>query len=296
MKFLSFVLLAVLAVPAAFAQKKEIAQLQRDFADLQNEVRTLQSDFNVKHGQLMERLQQILDASRQSSTSIAVLDSAIRDRLKEQLAAPVANLNTRLDQVAQEFQGTRESVADISSRMGRLQQQIDELTKLVQVLQAGPPAPPPSSTGSGAPPSAMSAQQLYDQAMRDRSGGALDLAMNGFQEYLKHFGNTELAPNAQFYIGMIHYDRNEYPQALQAFDTVLEKFSENPKTPDAMYMKGMTLLRSGQRNDGAKEFRNVIQQFPRSEVADRARAQLKGLGLNPPTTPAKSKRSRTGEG
>ena len=46
--------------------------------------------------------------------------------------------------------------------------------------------------------------------MRDRSGGNLDLALQGFQEYLRYYGNTDLAPNAQFYIGQIHYDKNEF--------------------------------------------------------------------------------------
>ena len=102
------------------------------------------------------------------------------------------------------------------------------------------------------PPPGMSAKSLYESALRDRSGGNLDLALQGFQEYLRYYGNTELAPNAQFYIGQIHYDKNEFGPALQAFDAVLEKYPENNKTADATYMKGMALLKSGQRNEAAK--------------------------------------------
>ena len=61
----------------------------------------------------------------------------------------------------------------------------------------------------------MSAKSIYESALRDRSGGNLDLASQGFQEYLRYYGNTELAPNAQFYIGQIHYDKNEFGAALQ---------------------------------------------------------------------------------
>ena len=69
--------------------------------------------------------------------------------------------------------------------------------------------------------------------------------MQGFQEYLRYYNNTELAPNAQFYIGQIHYDKTDFAPAVQAFDTVLEKYPENNKTADATYMKGMALLKSG---------------------------------------------------
>ena len=138
----------------------------------------------------------------------------------------------------------------------------------------------------------MSAKSVYETALRDRSGGNLDLAMQGFQEYLRYYGNTELAPNAQFYIGQIHYDKNEFEPALQAFDAVLEKYPENNKTADAMYMKGMALLKSGQRNEAAREFLNVITKYPNAEVAAKARTQRKALGLSVPTAQSRSATKR----
>ena len=138
----------------------------------------------------------------------------------------------------------------------------------------------------------MSAKSLYETAMRDRSGGNLDLALQGFQEYLRYYSNTELAPNAQFYVGQIHYDKNEFQPALQAFDAVLEKFPDNNKTADATYMKGMALLKSGQRNEAAREFLNVITKYPNSEAAPKARIQRKALGLSVPTAQPASARKR----
>ena len=138
------------------------------------------------------------------------------------------------------------------------------------------------------PPPGLSAKQLYDSAMKDRSGGNLDLALQGFEEYLKYFSSTDLAPNALFYIGQIHYDKNDFPNAIKAFDMVLERYPENNKTPDAMYMKGMALLKSTQRNEAAQEFLALMQKYPNAEVTAKARLQRKALGLNSPaTTPVK---------
>ena len=138
----------------------------------------------------------------------------------------------------------------------------------------------------------MTAQGLYDSARKDMSGGNLDLAVQGFQEYLRFYGNTELAPNAQFYIGQIHYDKNDFAPALQAFDTVLEKYPENNKTADANYMKGMALLKSGQRNEAAREFLNVVQKYPTAEVAAKARTQRRALGLTTTGAPASARRRK----
>jgi tol-pal system protein YbgF len=282
---------ALLVPSAAFAQKREVQELQRDVANLIQDIKTLSATV----AQINERTQLTYDTAQKSNTSLAVLDNAIRDRIKEQLSAPIAALNTRLDTMTNEFQSVRESVADVNTRLGKMQLQMEDIANAVKTLQA-PPAPPPGATApttSGAapssPPPGMSAQQLYDSAQRDRSGGQLDLAMQGFEQYLQWYPNTELAPNAQFYIGQIHYDQSRWDDALKGFDAVLERYSENSKTADAMFMKGMTLLRSGQRNEAAKEFLNVIQQFPRSEVAAKARTQRAALGLKSPTGASKSR-------
>ncbi|HYI97994.1 MAG TPA: tetratricopeptide repeat protein [Bryobacteraceae bacterium] len=294
--------LAPIAVQGA---NKETIQLQRDVALLQEDVRTLQRSLDEKMTALRTLVEQTLAASHKSGTSVAVLESGIRDRMLEQqktLAGPVANMGAKIDQVANDFQNLRESIADLSERMNKMQTQIVDLNNTVKIMSA-PPAPPPA-TGTGldgsptapsnAPPAGMSAKSVYESALRDRSGGNLDLASQGFQEYLRYYGNTELAPNAQFYIGQIHYDKNEFGAALKAFDAVLEKYPDNNKTADATYMKGMALLKTGQRNEAAREFLNVITNYPNSEVSLKAKTQRRALGLSvpPPATAPTAARKR----
>ena len=59
-------------------------------------------------------------------------------------------------------------------------------------------------------------------------------------------------------------------------------------TADARYMKGQTLVKMGKRTSGAAEFRQLIKEYPRSEQAVKAQAQLKQLGLSA-ATPARRK-------
>jgi tol-pal system protein YbgF len=307
MKVIRPLVLALALAPAAlFGANKEMQALQRDVFLLQEEVRNLQKSLNEKMTEVRTLVEQTLAASNKSGTSVAVLESGIRDRMVEQqksLTTPVINMGVKIDQMASDFGALRESISDLSERMNKMQTQIVDLNNTVKVLSA-PPAPPPgvsegpAATTSAAPapatpPPGMSAKALYDSAMKDRGAGSFDLAVQGFQEYLRYYGNTDLAPNAQFYIGQIHYDRNQFEPAIRAFDAVLEKFPSNNKTADATYMKGMALLRSGKRNDAGVEFLNVITNFPNSEVAAKARTQRKALGLNPnPTVPAASTRPK----
>ncbi len=118
-------------------------------------------------------------------------------------------------------------------------------------------------------------------------GGKPDLALQEYAAFIKYYPTSDLAANAQFYIGTIHYGRNEFEDAVKDFDAVLERYPNGNKTADAFYYKGISLVKMGRSRDARKEFATVIQQFPRSAAADKARAQMKALGFN---TPAKGKK------
>jgi tol-pal system protein YbgF len=298
MRVARLIFVGFVATLSLSAQKREIVELQRDIASLQEQMRQLQRTIDEKMASLSTLIQQSIESSNRGNTSLAVLEGGIRERLAEQqknLVGPVASLGVKLDQMSTEFQGVRESVMDLTERMNKMQAQMTDLGNSVKTLQAPPAPPPPTGSNPGTaatPPPGLSAKQLYDSSMKDRSGGNLDLALQGFEEYLKYFSDTELAPNAQFYIGQIYYDKNDFPNAIRAFDAVLERFPENNKTPDAMYMKGMALLKSTQRNAAAQEFLTLIQKYPNSDVTAKARQQRRALGLSVPPAPSSSKRTR----
>jgi TolA-binding protein len=283
----------LLACVPLTAQKREIVELQRDVAAMQEQIRALQRTLDEKLGAMGVQVQQTFDSVNKINTAVAVLESGLRDRVQQELkgvSGPVLGMNTRLDSITGDVQALRTSVEDLNTRISKLSTQMTDLNNSFKLLDARP-APPGSegssamTSGSTTPPPGLSASQLYDSALRDLTGGNLDLAMQGFTEYLRYFDATDRAPNAQFYVGQIHYNRGEYDNAIKAFDAVLDR-GENNKTADATYMKGMSLLKSGRRTEAGKEFLNVIQKYPKSEVAPKARDARKALGLSVPSASA----------
>jgi TolA-binding protein len=61
----------------------------------------------------------------------------------------------------------------------------------------------------------------------------------------------------------------------------LEKFADNPKTPDARYMKAMCLMKLGRNDSAAREFRDIYARYinDHPEIAAQAKAQLHDMGL-----------------
>lgn len=280
---LSLVLLLSLSALPALAQKEKIAEIQRDILLMQDQIRALQRSQDEKMAAMQVLVQQTLESANKANTAVAVLDAALRDRMKEQeklLVAPVANVGARVDTMSNDFAGVRESITDLSSRMGKLQNQLADINSAIKTLAAPPPPPPAAgspTTAAGGPPAGVSAETLYNGAMRDKSAGNADLAIEQFQNYLKWFGSTDLAPNAQYYIGEIKYLRGDLDGALMAFDTLLEKYPDNPKTSDAMLQKGRALVKAGFKAEARQEFTSLIKKFPNHDNAAKARTELAAL-------------------
>jgi tol-pal system protein YbgF len=139
----------------------------------------------------------------------------------------------------------------------------------------------PPSGGSAVSPSgpAPSADTLYSNGLRDITSGKYDLARQEFQDYLKYYGDTDLASNAQFYLGEIAYQQRNYDQAVNEYDRVLTAYPRSFKLAPARFKKGMALIELGQKAAGVRELREVVKRYPGTEEERRARAKLKDLGI-----------------
>src|ERR1017187_1781119 len=150
-------LLAFSLVPGlAFAQKRDLIDLQRDVAALQDQVRSLQQSDSENMGKIMGLLQQAIDTINKVNTNIALLDKS--------MSSPMASVGTKVDSMAGEFQAMRVSLDDVSSKLAKLQQGLIDLNNTVKVISA-PPAPPAlaggCAPGTAAPPAGVTSATCY---------------------------------------------------------------------------------------------------------------------------------------
>ncbi len=283
--------LVLVSAPSLLAQKREdILSIQRDVAQLQDQIKQLQTSQDQKMAALESLIKQALDQSNQASASMTALQRTLTDRLNDQqtkVAAPIAVLGTKVDQSADEMRGVRENLAALSSRLANLDNKLSDISSAVRTLSQPPAAPPPGAPGAPpaasngvAPPPGVSAESLWLNAFRDYSSGKDDLAMMEFNDYLKYFPSAENAASAQYYVGQLYNRAKMYDDAVQAFDAVLERYPDNPKTPDALYGKADALLHGGRRAEAAMEFKDFLGRFPTHSLARNAQAQLRELGTS----------------
>jgi TolA-binding protein len=201
------------------------------------------------------------------------------------VVGPVVGLGTKVDQMADDYKAMKENINALSAQLSKLDTKLADISGAVRTLSN--PVAPPTATG-GPPANVPSAQTLWENANRDLSGGNDTVAMQELVEYLKYYHETENAPTAQYNIGTI-YDRADQSQdALKAFSAVLD-FPENPRSPDALYWKGMELMKMNQNTDAAATFREFLKRYPTNENARKARANLANLSVPARTTTHKQK-------
>jgi len=275
--------------PAA-AVAREIIELQRDVTSLLQGQKDIATQVTQDHTVMRTLIEQSNDTVGKLNGTMSGLQKSVQD--------VQANSGARLDTMSTQVQGLSDNLEEIKSRLGKLNQQLVDLQNTVQSVDAKiscgsvPPGAAPASSPSGGAitqrtgspasspsGSAPSADTLYSNGLRDVTSGKYDLARPEFQDYLKYYGDTDLASNAQFYLGEIAYSQRQYSQAVSEYEKVLTNYPKSFKLAPARLKKGMALIEMGQKTPGVKELREVVKRYPGTEEERRARAKLKELGV-----------------
>jgi len=270
------------------AVARELIELQRDVTSLLQGQKDLSTQLTQDHTVMRTLVEQSSDNVGKLSATMSGLQKSVQD--------VQANGGARLDTMSTQVQGVSDNLEEVKSRLGKLNQQLVDLQNTVQSLDAkisgGGAAPAGSvpasggttSTPTGAstamPPAsaAPSADTLYSNGLRDITSGKYDLARSEFQDYLKYYGDTDLASNAQFYLGEIAYSQKQYSNAVSEYEKVLTTYPKSFKLAPARLKKGMALIELGQKTGGIRELREVVKRYPGTEEERRARSKLKELG------------------
>ena len=267
----------------------ELVSIQRDVAQLEDQMKQLQKSVDDKTAALTALLQQSIEASNKTAAAMQLMQRNLDQKLAEQqtkLVAPVATLGTKVDEMSGDFSAVRENVKELVRKMNELSTKVDDISSAVRTLNTTP-APPQSAVQAGGtaqqatdgPPPGWSAELSYNTAYRDFQGKKDDLAIEELAQFLKYAPQSENAPNAQYYIGQIYYRGEDWENAAKAFDAVLEKFPANSKTSEAQYMKACALMKAKHKTAAGAEFKAFIAKYPDSPRAKDAHIYLQELGM-----------------
>ena len=292
---------SLLTPQPAGAVNRDMVELQQQVSQLLQGQQDLRSAVDSNSASIKTLVQQSLDSVSKMNEQMAGVQKAVQE--------VQANTGARIDSMTQQTQGISDNVQDVQARVGKLAQQLNDIQNTLQSIDAkvsggapasgagapgfsngggapaGAPGPGPSSNNTGAPGASgaplapISADTLYQNALRDYTSGKYDLSQQEFSDYIRNFPANDLASNSQFYLGEIAYAQNDFKDAIAAYNVVLDNYPKSFKLAASLLKRGLAELELGTKASGIRDLREILRRFPGSDEARRAQSKLRELGV-----------------
>jgi tol-pal system protein YbgF len=266
--------LIFLALTPAKAADKEQRQLMADIRMLQEQSQQLQNLIGSLNAALTEALK------------------AVNARLDEQANATrkgLADQKLIIDNLSSDLRIVREKVDDNNVRISSLSQEVDALRQAVQqqAPRVGPAPeaaldPAAASPGTAIPdagaapavPVGASPTRLYDLAFSDYTAGQWDLAIQGFESYIRSFPKSDRADDVQVLIGNSYLQAGKNDKAAEAYDKAIRTYPGGDAIPEAYYKKGLALRNLKQLEPACQAFGYAATNYPDSPAGQLAKQQM----------------------
>jgi TolA-binding protein len=305
-----FLVLAGCAPETSPLLRDDVARLRTDLLRIEQTLQRFQAEVKAELGRSDRQTAQTLTEIQRSVAQLgARFDELGRDT--GQLQGRLDSIRQRLDALALhvEVGGGMPRTPRAPADPGHAgPSPTTPPTSATSPPSSAPPAPgtspasgmsaAPADPGGRAPdrPSAAAgpareAVELYQTAYIDYTRGNYNLAITAFQEYIRRYPSTDLAEKAQYWIAESHFslakshqargeaDRAtpEFERAVQEFRRVLIEYPRGDRVPTALYKRGLALIELEQPTLAEADFRFLIDQFPSTEEAGRAKEDLQRL-------------------
>ena len=262
---------------------------------------------NREHEQLMADIRMLQEQNQRLQLALVALADTLKTvttRLDEQAAASrkgFADQKLLVDNVAGDLRVLREKLDETNVRLTSLSQDVDGLRDSIPQLTAQPAAVPGATDSSGAPPvpgatgqtpltgpapagvgaTGTTPRRLYETAYADYTAGQWSLAVQGFETYLKTYPKSDLADDAQYYIGESYSGDSRFREAVASYERVVRDYPQSDILPEAYYKIGITYERLGQPDKAREAYDYAVKTFPDTDAGRLAKQRLDGLNRRP---------------
>ena len=264
MKRILFPLILLLAGSFVFGQRREdIIRLQSDVLQLQNQIRVLQQTMDEKDGMILSLLEQLNDQSAEGRLALQDLQRVLGGSRSQS-----EDLGRLMESVREELRTMSAKLDETNNRVASLHRRMEENQLQIQTLRSVPGGP-----GEVEP------DRVYIASFNDYLMGNYALAVDGFQDFLANYPDSEFADNAAYYLGDSYLQQGRHELAVQAFDQVINLYPRGGKTPVAYYKKATVLAEMQRMEEAIETLRRLKRLFPQSPEAGLADEELRRLGV-----------------
>ena len=246
------------------------------------------------HQQMMAEIRMLQEQQQQLAQMLGGLAETLKTvtiRMDDQTNATrkaFADQKLLVDGIAEGVRILREKADDTNVRLSSMSQELESHREIISSLPTSP-APssgvPPIGDPGAAPPQSperppapnVAPQKAYDAAFNDYTGGQYDLAIEGFNLYLKTYPKSDRADDAQLNIGNSYYNLGNFKDAVTAFQRVISDYPQTDSVPSAYYKLGLSYESLKQPDLARRAYEAVVKNHPNAMDAQLAKQRLDSL-------------------
>ena len=270
--------------PVAFAATGACFATQSDVRVLQTDVQTLRAERHRQDSLMLQRFDALMASLRTTNDTVRALSDRVT-RLQGDVRGDLFQMNQQLLQIQELTGQSQRRLQELRSSLEARQQDVAPVTPVTPSPaprdSAAPGAPGAQAPAAAAPagPSAGSPgpNQLFQSSLDQLRRGSPGSARRGFEELLRLYPTSDVAGEAQFYIGEALAAEGNLSAADTAYGTVVARYSESARAPTALYKRALLLQQRGNIAMARTALNDLVRRYPRSDEAQLARERLRTM-------------------
>jgi len=215
----------------------------------------------------LERIERVV--SNQSLLDLANQGEALRSDLR--------SMHNDIDQLSNNLEAGRKQQRDLYA-------DLDRRVKALELRGGGGAGSGASGSGDAGLAGSAAAgdaggagsddKAAYQVAFGLLKDSQYDRAIVAFQKFLVSYPDSQLADNAQYWLGEANYVNKAFPEAQTAFQRVVDKYPQSRKRPDALLKIGYCEYELKQWDTAKATLSQVVTQFADTPAGHLAQQRL----------------------
>ncbi|MDY6882056.1 MAG: tol-pal system protein YbgF [Desulfatiglans sp.] len=269
----------VLFCPSCVTSREDILYLNDQIVALNKRVSQIEESIGTK---LSGKLDSSLQSIRNNQAELVAENDLVKSEIQS-LSGRVEEaehlLKRAIERDTTDQDAIKAGINDLTQRLSKLEaggvqlregREKGNLAKGLGPKIAGKESSPVAQTIS-------SESEVYDLALSAFKAQEYGEAIVRFKKFLEKYGKSDLADNAQFWIGECYMSLQQYEQAILAFQQVIKKYPKGNKVPNAMLRQAVAFYEINDRISARLLLKKIIKNYPGSSEAKTAESKLKTL-------------------
>jgi tol-pal system protein YbgF len=240
-------------------------RVDQDLLSLRSRIYALEQGID-RQGQSRETVERQIEGMARRQADL----QASQDALRVEMQTVRGLLDDATGRRREEQENVLLTQKDAALRLGNLDTRLLKVEKDLLEIRAAQAA---KAEELAVP--ALSGESLYEHG-RDLILNKEDVnkGRTTLEQFVKTRPQSELLPNAYYWIGEAYYSEKNFENAIVQFQDIIEKYPSHPKASAALYKQALSFESLGEGKKAAALLKKLVEVYPASDEAKKAKERI----------------------